>query len=247
MGSLFLGPDEMAKKDDDLKLAKGSQQWSPATMSRRRTIKRVLIALLIGLCIIIFIRNIPTDVPIRDRRRPTYQHNPINLAPRPKPVSNEASAVKAEPVAGSNQAVTSKPMANPPANSPAKPEREKNTEKAESEASPPAQKKYDGPLKFLKLATSLQAIASTRGQAQINKNVLFAASSLKSASTLLPMACKMGYELKNYVHFAYLGRSDIELDELRAVNGIDESCDVIFHGKLGNLMVSYYVPVYADS
>lgn len=64
----------------------------------------------------------------------------------------------------------------------------------------------------------------------MNKNVLFAAASLKSASLLLPMACQMGDELRNYVHFALIGGSGIGMDELRAVNGIDKSCQVIFHG-----------------
>jgi hypothetical protein len=64
----------------------------------------------------------------------------------------------------------------------------------------------------------------------VNKNILFAAANLKSAALLLPMACQMGNELRNYVHFALVGGSGIDIDDLRAVNGIDESCQVIFHG-----------------
>lgn len=65
----------------------------------------------------------------------------------------------------------------------------------------------------------------------MNKNVLFTASSLKSAAALLPVACQMGSELRNYVHFALMSRSTIDIEELRALNGVDESCHVIFHGK----------------
>ncbi|KAI1083430.1 hypothetical protein F5B20DRAFT_568613 [Whalleya microplaca] len=88
---------------------------------------------------------------------------------------------------------------------------------------------FNGPVRFLELSASLHAISGTRGSMAANRNVLFVASSLKSASTLLPMACKMGVELKSYVHFALMSRSDIDLQDLRHVNGIDDSCQVIFH------------------
>jgi hypothetical protein len=64
----------------------------------------------------------------------------------------------------------------------------------------------------------------------VNKNVLFAAASLKSAALLLPLACDMGNELRNYVHFALFGGSEITVENLRSINGLDTSCQVIFHG-----------------
>ncbi|KAI0171817.1 hypothetical protein GGR52DRAFT_442006 [Hypoxylon sp. FL1284] len=93
----------------------------------------------------------------------------------------------------------------------------------------PPERIYNGPVRFLELAKSLHAISATRGGTMINRNVLFAASSLKSAATLLPIACQMGTELKNYVHFTLMGRSDIDIQELRKLNGIDDSCQIIFH------------------
>lgn len=98
---------------------------------------------------------------------------------------------------------------------------------AENNGSPVAT--YTGPPKFLELASSLHAIAGTRGGMLINKNVLFATSSLKSAAILLPIACQMGRETRNYVHFALMSRSEIDIEELRSINGIDESCQIIFH------------------
>lgn len=89
---------------------------------------------------------------------------------------------------------------------------------------------YDGPVRFVHLGLSLYAIAGTKGSQAVNRNVLFAASSLKSVATLLPMACQMGAELRSYVHFALMSRSDIDLQQLQELNGIDESCQVIFHG-----------------
>lgn len=88
---------------------------------------------------------------------------------------------------------------------------------------------YNGPVRFLELAQTLHAISGTRGNMVINRNVLFAASSLKSAATLLPIACQMGGELRNYVHFTLMSRSDITIRDLRKVNGIDDSCQIIFH------------------
>ncbi|KAI1776910.1 hypothetical protein F4818DRAFT_412261 [Hypoxylon cercidicola] len=88
---------------------------------------------------------------------------------------------------------------------------------------------YNGPVRFLELAQTLHAISGTRGSMVTNRNVLFAASSLKSAATLLPMACQMGSELKSYVHFTLMSRSEISIRELRRINGIDDSCQIIFH------------------
>lgn len=98
------------------------------------------------------------------------------------------------------------------------------------EAGPPS-RDYDGPIRFLELAETIHAISGTHGGSALNKNVLFAAASLRSAGSLLPLACKMGRELRAYVHFAVLSRNDIKIEELRAINGIDKSCEIIFHGR----------------
>lgn len=203
MSSIFLSDEELGKKDDDHKPAvlptiRSQQHWAPVRPSPRKTLKRVALALAIGFAVYLFVHNIPTDLPVRDRRRPVYKHgdidtiNPFQLPPKSRP---------------------------PP----------KNYAGHEEEL---AAQSYNEPVMFLELAESLHAIASTRGGSLTNKNVLFAASSLKSAAALLPVACRMGSELRNYVHFALMSRSEIDMDELRAVNGVDESCHVIFHGKL---------------
>lgn len=91
-------------------------------------------------------------------------------------------------------------------------------------------KTYTGPIKLPGLGQSLHAIAGTEGKKPKNRNVLFAAASLKSAATVLPMACQMATERQNYVHFAFMGRSDIPMKELLKVNGIDkEECQMILH------------------
>lgn len=91
---------------------------------------------------------------------------------------------------------------------------------------------YDGPLRFLELAESLHGIGGTKGTQQVNRNVLFMAGSLKSAGILLPIACQMGKELRSYVHFALLSKDEIPLQQLKDINGIDPSCNILFHGTI---------------
>lgn len=113
---------------------------------------------------------------------------------------------------------------------PKAPEASENVDDDGDESGHPG-RSYDGPVRFMELAETLHAISGTHGGSTLNKNVLFAASSLRSAGSLLPLACKMGRELRSYVHFALLSRNDIKIEELRAVNGIDKSCEIIFHGR----------------
>jgi hypothetical protein len=90
---------------------------------------------------------------------------------------------------------------------------------------------FNGALRFPSLAGTLQAIASTDGALPINRNVLFAAASLRSISTLLPLACRMAAKKTNYVHFAMIHNTDVPIPDLLALNGVDEDeCPVIFHG-----------------
>ncbi|KAK6431326.1 hypothetical protein LTR95_012509 [Oleoguttula sp. CCFEE 5521] len=89
---------------------------------------------------------------------------------------------------------------------------------------------YDGPIKFFRLATSLHAISKTMGMRAVNRNVLFAAASLRSVANLMPMACEMARWDRNYVHLALMGRETMSLDEVLEINGVTkEGCQVTFH------------------
>ncbi|KAL2175622.1 uncharacterized protein P884DRAFT_205502 [Thermothelomyces heterothallicus CBS 202.75] len=209
MGIMFLGNEELGKKDDDhmpTKLPLVRPRWNAAPRPPRgKLVKRLAIAFALGLFLYIFISNLPTDVPIRDRRHPVYRPAFDSGSPgAPKP--------KAKPKSGWRPH-------RPSFLTPGTP----------SEDSASSSSAYNGPLLFEKLLPSLQAIHATGGASPVNKNILFAAASLKSAALLLPMACQMGDEQRNYVHFALVGGSDINMKRLRALNGIDESCQVIFH------------------
>ncbi|KAF7547125.1 hypothetical protein G7046_g9103 [Stylonectria norvegica] len=105
------------------------------------------------------------------------------------------------------------------------------TSDGDQAAVPESARTYYGPIKFLELAKSLHAISGTGGSLYKNRNVLFAAASLQSAATLLPMACLMASERDNYVHFALVSRNEIDMEELLNINGIDtETCNIILHG-----------------
>lgn len=95
---------------------------------------------------------------------------------------------------------------------------------------------HDGPIKFYLLASSLHSVARLGGQHEFNKNVLFAASNLKSASEVIPLACEMARWDRNDVHFAIMGRDDMEIQEIKKLNGAEEDCNIHWHGKAGSLL-----------
>lgn len=206
----FVDPEVgVTKKDDDL-WTKGSRKpsssqhgWKAAAPPRippRKTLKRIGLLLLALTAVYLFIHNIPTDLGPARSRRPVY--------------------TSAQPNPNAPPGAVPRPS-NP--NTPGQPVGQDGPAAA-------AGLGYDGPVRFLELAESLHAIEGTKGASPINKNVLFAASSLRSAAILLPLACQMGRELRAYVHFALLSRSEISVEGLLDINGIDENCKIIFHG-----------------
>ena len=91
---------------------------------------------------------------------------------------------------------------------------------------------YEGAIKFYNLAISLQGAVGLGGSSGVNKNVLFAASSLQSASAIIPVACEMAQWNRNHVHFALMGRDDLDIEEIKGLNGIgDEDCNIHWHGR----------------
>ncbi|RCI09379.1 hypothetical protein L249_3702 [Ophiocordyceps polyrhachis-furcata BCC 54312] len=87
----------------------------------------------------------------------------------------------------------------------------------------------DGPIQHRELLVSIRALATAGNGLSRNRNILFIAAELQSATTLLPMACSMARELHSHVHFAFMGRSDISMQQLLKINGIDGSCPLLIH------------------
>lgn len=88
---------------------------------------------------------------------------------------------------------------------------------------------YDGKVKFYELAQSLPS--SKHPEDSASHAVAIAASSLHSASDLLPLACRMARRRLNNVHFVLMGKDEISIEGIKQVNGIQDSeCPMAWHG-----------------
>lgn len=204
---LFPRDVELGKRDDDHK--PGSKRPLAATWFRhriflRRSYKRIVwgLALLFGLYC--FFKYMPTDLEPRTHR-PNYDYTSAAGENNRWPISQT----------GKHEASENTPSGRTDLD----------------EAAAKTKHWFNGPIKFYDLASSLGAIAkNTRGGGLHTRHVLFAASNVKSAGTLLSLACEMATFKRNNVHFAFMGRDDISLDLLKEVNGVKADCDVWFHG-----------------
>lgn len=209
--------EDLAKKDDDLKLPHHTgSSWQAARTPQRKALVRYVVYALAGLFFIFFLRRL-THAREEDIVRPYSQyryHDTTTTARLPtqltnlKPATTKAPTIKATPAA--------KPV------EPFKPVEADTNKASETEG-----RYFKGVLKFSTLVASLRQLTWIR----TTNNVLFSASSLESAATLLPMACQRATSQKaDHVYFALFGDSDIKLDKLLKLNGVDESCKIMTFG-----------------
>ena len=202
--SPFVDDEKLGKKNDDHRPRSRMkpQTWAsaPAQPPRRR---RIVYLLCGALFVFLFIKNIPTDVGPHPRWADTRIYQGAISQNGNKPAPSPGTGVP-----------------SPPTKQPPRPPTPSESE----------QHYHDGPIKFYKLAASLHAVAKLGGQKDVNKNVLFAAASLKSVSELLPLACEMARWQRNDVHLAVMGRDDMELSEIQSLNGFTEAdCSIHWH------------------
>lgn len=192
--------EELGKRDDDFRPKRAHSAANAFNIFRWR--KRRLFGLLAGLVLVyFFFANPPTDLRRVDGR----------LHGQPARAEQYADA-------STNPYARSEPTGAPPRS------------REDAEESEDEKQYYGGRIKFYRLASSLHSITRTTGQRNTNRNVLFAASSLKSVANLLPMACDMAKWDRNYVHFALLGRDALSLEEVLEINGVSrDDCSVLFH------------------
>ncbi|KAJ5932291.1 hypothetical protein N7516_006780 [Penicillium verrucosum] len=197
--------EEMGKKDDDHRPS-DQARFLPRqhrTMPRPR---RILFAIIALVLIYEFFKHMPTDLkPAADRFDPTIaklrEENLAKLSGSDKP-----------------PAVLPKPDTLAPDNlSPAKVLESNRKDEA-----------YDGMIKFYELTHSLPRYKySQKGSSHA---VVFAASSLRSVSDLLPLACRMAGERLNYVHFTLMGKEEVSIEGIKEVNRIrDSECPMTWH------------------
>ena len=214
-GRLFANDAELGKKDDDHRPSRSlnsplpSLSWAakkPLPRVRRRRIVALTI-LLIGLYF--FFKNMPTDLlPVSqryDRRTP----------------GQLVSGLHYEVQQSLGSTVDDEPVETPPEGPPPK---------LDTKDEAKVNHNYDGFVKFIPLMPSLQAYSRKMGYSSYNRNVLFLAANLKSASRVIPFACEMSRWNRNIVHFAYMGRDDVTMMELQRINGAGKECEVHWHG-----------------
>ena len=236
--------EEHGKRDDDHKLRikpnRKMAWYSTQGPIRRLRRKRIAIGILLFISIYLFIKFLPEGVQ-RPSMRPvyTYPSEANEQKGRPPPRMGDITEVVGEkankptkPAAKDKKPVEFTTSLEPHGREPSA------TEPVKGEFNIAiggwAKYWYDGQIRFQALRETLLASQRMGGNKWTNKNVLFAASNLKSAATLLPMACEMARRKKNNVHFAFLGRDEISMKELLEVNGVDPTCAtfVSVHGKL---------------
>ena len=199
LGRMFAGDEELGKKDDDHRPMNGDTKSAAWSARKPAQAPRRWRRIIYACCIGLFVYLFIQNIPT--------DLGPNNLRGDSRVYQGPKDATKLPPPA---EPPKRKP---PPPISPSE-----------------AQEHYhDGPIKFYKLAASLHAVARLGGQHDSNKNVLFAASSLKSVSEIVPIACEMARWERNDVHLAVMGRDDMEIQEIKQLNGAEEDCNINWH------------------
>jgi hypothetical protein len=216
----------MSKKDDDLPIARSAKhgtQWkgTARVIPRRRVLGRFALYLVAAITLVFLLRRV-TYTPEEDIVRPYSAHRfPDYGKPNPKQA--------AFPPGNGDERL-------PAGDIPSQKAQDGDAKQKQIQKQGTA---YNGPIKFLALGDSLRASGMVSASSPKNHNVVFAAASLQSAATLLPLACQMAAEEVNTVHFALLSRSDIGLDELLKTNGIDKGCQIKMHGESADFDISW--------
>ena len=214
MPRFFQDDEELSKKDDDHRPRPASATaWKPAAPRMRK--RRVLITILALGILYVFFKNIPEGLaPVPDRfdiRVPGQRISGIPLKGGQAPYFEGT-----------------KPK-------PASPKEKEKIQEQDEEADPGHF--YDGPASFEPLSRSLQGLARSLRFSSRNRNVLFAAATPQSATRLIPLACEMTRWNRNVVHFAYMGRDNMPMMDLKYLNGVGPDCEVNWHGKSRKLLL----------
>ncbi|KAL8928906.1 MAG: hypothetical protein Q9172_000744 [Xanthocarpia lactea] len=199
-GRVFADDEELGKKDDDRKPRRTNLNLPPWSTRKPAPWRRRRILYGFIACLALYLFF---------KNIPPPDHPPVSLRPH----------YTTSPQGSRQRQQNSKPVPETPTQRPPRPDKPPEAEKHY----------YDGPIRFYSLAASLYPISRLRGHLESNKNVLFAASNLHSASELIPIACEMASWDRNDVHFALMGRDDLELEEITLLNGVDQDCKVNWH------------------
>lgn len=223
--------EELGKRDDDYVPSGGHHrdksssggQWHPAApealQQKWRRRRQFVWFLLAAAALYLFIRNMPTDLT------PAAQRNDWRV-PKINARRGSQIAFPNGPPPRAGRGSSTLPKGAPPRPDGRKSKAGAGAGNVEAEEN----HYYAGPIRFYELKASLDSILPTAGFRQNNRNVLFAAASLRSAANLLPLACEMASLDHSIVHMALLGRASLPLADVLSINGVDkDSCNVYFH------------------
>jgi hypothetical protein len=214
------------KKDDDGLVRPGlaASNWKSNTVKIRSRRRRVLVVGGAILVLWLVLRSLPYDfwAPLQsDTGESTEFHQGNALASGGRWQGSRGTGFGSRPARGGWQSKDIDESKPPP-----RPKTKKPNENTHY---------YDGDILFRNLPSSLHAIQRTSGFRKANQNVLFAASDLKSLSNLVPLACAMSKTGATYVHVALFARSELKLQEIMRINGVDEKeCKVYWHDARPN-------------
>ncbi|KAG6210972.1 hypothetical protein E4U35_003925 [Claviceps purpurea] len=249
---LWRHDEEMAKKSDDISVPghhpKRRGYWTASRVPRRSWVKRIAVYALITAALVFFFarRHATVPSPLSTSHAGAWDsYDPYDSIQRAYE-ERFSSPGAAQPAAGRDSGVSHRADSLPASEAATKvgkvsmdgPRSKKPVGKqtkpvpagvATKGGSLKARPKYDGPVHFPALQSTLRATSAAGGASRKNNNVLFAAASLKSASTLFPMACEMAMERQNLVHFAFMGVADVSVKDLLEINGIDKDCRLMTH------------------
>ncbi|PMB70876.1 hypothetical protein BM221_003335 [Beauveria bassiana] len=206
--NVWIHEKDLAKKDDDVKLPyHNGHGWQAARTPRRRAVLRYAFYVLFVIFSVTIFRRLIYS-PEEDIVRPysQYRHN----GPAKESPPTQLTAPKATP--GTLPIGTK--------------HTDHSLEAHAGDQISSNARYYKGVIKFHALAQDLLKLSSAPPGPGID-SVLFAASSLQSAANVLPMACERAASQKDRILFALFGDSDIDLQQLLKVNGIDEACKIL--------------------
>lgn len=217
-GGIFADDEELGKKNDDFHTSKMGN-WNVRTRPGGWRKRRIAGVLLGCVALYFFIVNIPRDM------------GPVNARIRSnRPVYAKPGAGRAIPKSEYNfdkqglypgEIVEDAPGALAGAQKKAGESEVSITQKDLS---------YDGPIRFYNLATTLHQIGTIADFRPGNRHVLFAASDMGAATSLIPLACEMAGWKRNTVHFAIMGRDKTPIPQIVEMNGAGGAqCPIYWH------------------
>ena len=199
--------EEMGKKDDDHRPSDQSR-FLPRQHRAIPRPRRILFAIIALFLVYEFFKHMPTDLkPAPDRLNPAIAKLREESIARLSGSANSPTIPKLDTV----------PLDNL---SPVKGSESNRKEEA-----------YDGIIQYHELTRSLPRYKYS--QKTSSRAVVFAASSLRSVSDLLPLACRMAGQRLNYVHFTLMGKEEVSIEGIKEVNRIrDSECPMTWHGMI---------------